>query len=312
MKIRLFYLSLALLVAGCSKDSQADGGAVTTDARVLLSVNSLQKHGGTRAAVDKWEDTEVGLAYRTTSPLYTEHLTVTIETEADQVVDMGMEYPTDGTPVYVRGFHPSQAPQASGLVTYDVSKGDIDLMCSNEVSGTQTSTIISGGNKLQFKHLMTRLTFDLRCADGQTYPERIAGVLISGAVSTQKLRTYASLDLATGSVHYTIPGVVYVGHPDGYYIPASYETDIELVLDAIVQPGVPLSVTLITMSDEEKTVAFNALSTLTTTGGEAGKQYKIKLTFNGTSILGDVTSVTEWTDGDPMPDQPNGGSGAWW
>lgn len=301
MKIRSFYLLLALTVlAGCSKDGSGDNAS--SDPRVLLGVNSL-KPAGTRAVIDVWDQTEVGIAYRTSSPLYTEYLNITIDQEADQIIDTGMEYPDDASTLHAVGYYPALAPQATGLVTYDISKGDIDLMCSNEVSGDKNNTILDSGDKMQFKHLLTRLTFTLQCSPGQSYPERIAGILIGG------VKTYASLNLATGTPYFTIPGTVYTGHPDGYYIPASYEN--KLVLDAMIQPGAGISVDIITVNDNIKPVTFTTLNTLQTSGGAAGKQYVVNLVFNGTAILADKVSIVDWTAGANMPNQPNG-SNPWW
>lgn len=314
MKTKYILLFAAAAMAGCVSDNGECPNPRSEAVAVTLPVESLGTEGKTRAAVEQWNGTAVSLAYRGAAENeYTKTLGVVIETAADQVVDMGLEYPVDNSLFYVRGYHPVAVPQVSGVVSFDISKGDVDVMWSQEVSGSQTDPIIADDNKtLRFKHLLTRITFRMQCAQNQSYPARISAVCIEGH-GNSVLRTHASLNLMTNTPLFQVPGMVLAGFSsDGHPVPADYETALEI--DAMIQPGVPFDVYLLTSLDESVSIDFNNgngnLGFFATAGGEAGKRYVVNLTFNGSKILADGPTIVEW-DAVDLPEQVTGGN-QWW
>lgn len=284
-KIAIYTLSL-LMLTGCVKEST---DTASSDNKVRLNVDPLYSPSPapTRAAIDKWNNTSVALAYRISPQvLYNDYVGVVVNTNTDQVINTGMEYPSDGSQFHIRGYHPVQAPLSSGDVVYDISKGDQDIMCSNEVSGNTTTPISLGGtNKLKFVHKMTLIHFTLKCAPTQTFPERISGILIGG------VKMWGSLNLATGNLSFQIPGNIYVGELGGFAVPTDGEDALQF--DAIVQPEVPLTIEVITASGA--VTPITAIASLNTTGGTAGMKYTINLVFKGTTIVNGGIAVEPWT-----------------
>lgn len=314
MKTRYIVFLAALLFSGCISDNSELPHPQSCVKSVTLPVQPLGTGGETRAAVDLWNGTTVSLAYRDVSENeYTKALDVVIETEADQVIDMGMEYPVDNSLFYVRGYHPAEKPQASGIVSFDISKGDVDMMWSQEVSGSQNDPIIdNAGKTLQFEHLLTRITFRMQCAPDQSYPARISAVCLEGHGS-HSLRTRASLNLMTNTPLYQVPGMILAGFSSsGHPVPADYEPWLEI--DAMIQPNIPFDVYLLTSLDQTVRIDFTEgagnLDFFPVTGGAPGVRYVVNLKFSGSKILADGPTIVPW-DAVNLPNQITGGN-QWW
>jgi len=294
-------ISALALLGGCQRpldDPRPDGG------NIILGVSGLKPapaqavdQTSTRAAVDAWDTTQVSVAYVfAPATIYDRSLTVSVMDNVNgQHVNTGMAYPADNSPVSFIGYYPVAAPSALGTVTYDISKGDVDVMMSNSVSGTLDAPIT---DKLDFSHRLTRITFKLNCATGQTYPEPIFGIRADPSTSTALL-TAVMLDFQTETVNFRLPGSVFCGNVSGYVVPQSW--DFPVVMDMMVQPDVPLDFSVVSLTAVRN---INITSdpdglwnTLTTVGGTEGMRYTVQLYFSGIGILAQDISAVPWTSG---------------
>jgi hypothetical protein len=308
-------IALSVVTAGCNKELHpfpVDGNGI------VLGVEGLPTPSGaeTRAPLDEWENTEVSVGYKFAAAQtdFDKSLTVTVEdagplaSENDgQFIETGMEYPTDNSLVSFRGYYPVAAPSAVGTITYDISKGDVDVMLSNTVSGSVNSPITQ---KMVFEHQLTRITFKLRCATGKSYPEPVFGIRASASTSTP-LMTVVTLELDSPlPPSFKISGNIFCGDFDGFVIP---QFDW-YVVDMMVQPGVPLAFNLASLSGDRNINITGDTggywTQLTSAGGTKGVQYTVQLEFSGKSILAQNITATAWTDGE----QNLGGNDGtqWW
>lgn len=302
--------AVGIALAGCGDGKEIYGDVPQddlTDRGIVLKVGAPD--GGNRAAVDEWDNTLVSIAYVFAPSVWFDRaLTVSVADNDGAYINTGMEYPLDYSAVSFIGYHPVAAPNAAGVVTYDISKGDVDVMMSNTVSGTLAAPIT---DKLVFEHKLTRVVFKLRCAPGQSYPEAVFGIRASSASLTKSLSTAVSLDTEPVAVNFKIPGGVFRGSFDGFVIPL-YGLD-PVVIDMMLQPGVPLAFNVVSLTGDRDIVVANASDNywhdLTTVGGEAGKQYTVNLSFSGVLILAQDISVDAWVEGNR---NIGGNSGTWW
>lgn len=305
----------ALLLAGCANEKEI--GSVTGDNRILLGVDGLGSRESSRAPVDKWEDTPVSIAYvYAPATVFDRSITVSVTDDSGEHINTGMEYPIGGTAVSFIGYHPVATPSDMGDVNYDISKGDTDVMMSNKVSGT-LSVPISSSDKLVFEHLLTRVTFLMICKQGESYPEPVNGISVNAnsLYTTDKLMTYVTLDLNSGTEIFKIPGTVFHGDAEGVQIPVDMGAgDAKpLVFDVMLQPGIPLDFRVVTLTDVKQITIDNDPADLwkdltETYGGDAGKQYTVKLEFSGEGLIGAKgITVAPWDGGSTVHS-----GGTWW
>lgn len=306
-KFYLFFLCV-LLLTGCSEKELSEGYT----SEIQLDVEGLNRTSS-RSAVDVWDETQVSVGYLFTPvTAFTQSLTVTVPTNAGEHISTGLEYPIDGTAVSFVGYHPVVSPNAVGEVSYDISKGDADVMMSNIVSGTSLLPI---NTSLNFKHLLTRIRFSMQCKAGESYPEPVNGISVvaNAAFTTEKLKTYITLNLSAGSETFKIPGTVFNGSAEGVPVPQDLGGVVEpLVFDVMLQPEIPLLFKVVTLTDEKLITLSNGSSELwqqltETSGGIAGSQYTVKLEFSGEKVLAQDISVTAWQGKTTVKD-----GGTWW
>ncbi len=319
MKRTAITIVLAALVAsatGCIVDRDLLK-PTPHDSDITLGIDVLPHSApATRAALEEWENTPVSVAYMfvDSQTAFDRNFTVRVEDIDDenngQHVKTGMEYPADDSQVSFRGYYPVAEPDEAGVVTYDISKGDTDVMLSNTVSGSLTAPI---GDKLVFKHLLTRVTFLMKCAPNQSYPEPVFGMKAAGATAIDRLMTTVSLDpgATTNPATYSVPGNVFCGDPDGFVIPYSYENPV--VVEMMLEPDVALDLKVASLSsDKEINITSDASgiwTQLTTVGGEAGVRYTVELAFSGEVILAQRISACMWITGDQ---HLGGNNDVWW
>lgn len=292
------------VVAGCTQENI---GEDTRSKEILLGIEKLTVDAtGTRAAVDKWDNTVVSIAYAFGTPaLFDRSLTVTLADDQDKHIQTGMEYPTDDTPAAFVGYHPAKTPNELGIVGYDLSAGDQDVMLSNTLSGKLTDRI---SDPMKFEHQLTRFTFIMKCKEGSSYPETVHGVRAS-ASGTDKLMTYAHINLGSRLLNFSFPGQVTSSIHEGAVVPESNAADSDLAFDLMLQPGIPVTFEVITLTDIKTfTITDNEVwRNLLDNGGEAGKQYKIRLWFAGEEIMAGGILITDWVN------VLNAyGAGTWW
>lgn len=260
----------AILLGSCSAEVESP---ITESVPVMLRVGA---DGDSRAVVEEWNDTTVSLAYHIGDDTpYANSVDVLVKSNSDQTIHMGFQYPDDEEiDVFVRGYYPAAKPDASGVVHYDLSLGDVDLMSTGEVSGNIEEPIIDdSGKNLLFKHRLTRLTFNL--SHKLNSDLEIAAVLIFGEDGESTIPTQAELHLSDGEVIYSSPGVITVGYDhNGLTLP--------MTLEAMVVPDTRLTIKLLGTDyslTEVSLASSTSLIVLETAGGEAGKQYTINLSF---------------------------------
>jgi hypothetical protein len=265
----------------------------------------------TRAAVEIWDSTTVALAYHTgsTSP-YAKKVDLLIPAGSGTgsiSLETGLDYPSSTTPFYLRGYYPATtAPDAIGYVTYDVSAGDIDLMASQEMSGTRDVPKMvdtDGGEVMQFSHLLTRVTFDLMTMEGQTVSKKVSGIRIVPKAGSENLgMKYAVLDLSQ-SISATNPNFLTAGNIEhrsaaGYDIPAYDTSRGKQRIDLMFRPDVPFDVYVLYVKDGSDVAvkadfsASTELTALCNSGGTAGTRYLVNLNFYSEHVIKGET--TDW------------------
>lgn len=310
MEIKQYLFLLCIIfITGCSGIQPVD---LPTSSSIYLGVNSLGSNN-TRAAIDEWDNTAVSIAYAyAPSTIFDRSLTVSITDDNGEHINTGMEYPSLDTEVSFIGYHPVAAPSSLGVVDYDLSKGDVDVMISNKVSGKLSVPV---SQVMTFEHKLTRFTFLMQCKAGESYPEPVNGVTVTAntAFTPKKLMTYVTLDLnsANGTETFKIPGTIFNGSPEGVPVPQDLGgTVAPLVFDVMVQPKVPLLFKVVTLTDEKTIdITSSALWDLLTEtdGGTAGEQYTIKLEFSGEKIIAQGIRVSKWLGDTTVKD-----GGVWW
>jgi hypothetical protein len=275
---------------------------------------------GTRAAVDEWKNTTVSIADAVESavsaadPVFDKALTVNItDNDNGKYIHTGIAYPSDGiTPASVIGYHPAKTPNGQGIVSYDISGGDLDIMLSNKLTGTQGVPIVPATTPMKFEHQLTRFTFIMKCAPSQSYPETVHGLrATASAPLVKKLMTYTSIDLNNGVVNFSVPGPVTSGFLEGAVVPQSGDPD--LIFEIMLQPEVPVTFEVVTLTDVKQpiipTSGTNSLwNSLLSNGGEAGKQYTVRLEFSGENILVNQITIESWD----MTVVTAATGGTWW
>ncbi len=295
--------------------------STTHDSKIVLGVDGLSapKSAATRAPLDQWENTDVSVGYKFASRQteFDKSLTVTVEdigpiaTENNgQFVETGMEYPEDDSSVSFRGYHPVAAPNAVGAITYDISKGDVDVMLSNTVSGSLSSPI---AQNMVFEHQLTRITFKLRCANGKAYPEPVFGIRASASTATP-LMTAVTLELGSSQPpSFKVSGNIFCGDLAGFVIPPFGPS--WYVVDMMVQPDVPLAFNISSLTGDRvitiKGDPNGYWGALTSAGGERGVQYTVQLEFSGEAIIAQGITAGAWVGGN-QDLGGNSGKGEWW
>ena len=137
----------------------------------------------TRAAVDVFDSTPVSIAVGTSAGDYTEHWTGTA-TEGDILLDPERYYPTDGSALFIRSYHPA-APHVNGEVRYELT-GQEDLMLTDERSGSLSRRFDATETSLIHKHLLTQLSFRLR-VKGAPDGYSVHAVKLNGLASVAKV-----------------------------------------------------------------------------------------------------------------------------
>lgn len=245
----------------------------------------------TRAAVDVFEQTPVSIAVATSSGHYTDHWDG-IATDGEITLDPERYYPTDGSALYLRSYHPA-APHVNGEVHYDLT-GQEDLMMTDEQNGSLSKRFDATTTPLLHKHLLTQLSFKLLIANApDSY--RIRGVTLNG------LATSAKVSLSEGKV---IPAgdptsvAIYIDPGTGGIPLAGGVADVPGFI--LVQPEASFTIDLILAADNNPAndMEFkNVPVTFEGGGGESGNAYRVEISLD----LPDEPDIPVEPD-DPAPD----------
>lgn len=242
----------------------------------------------TRAMIDEFKETPVCVAAGTAAGQYTESWEGTA-TQGEITLTPERYYPADGSPLFLRGYHPA-APLVDGEVTYTLT-GQEDLMLSVEQSGSLTNRFTAEEKPLTYSHLLSQLNFTLRLK-GATGNYRIRLVQLNGMAASAVVNLFSGEVVPIGTAN---PVVVYADPgTGGFPIVDGVATLPGYVL---VQPEASLSLDLVLAVDNNPAndIHFKDLPVDFDGGGtEGGSAYEIEISL-------DVPDPTPTPDPDPTP-----------
>lgn len=248
----------------------------------------------TRSRIDEFQGTAVGVACGTETGVYSEFWEG-VATQNEIVLTPERYYPTDGSPLYVRGFYPP-APMKEGQLQY-VLTGSEDLMLSCEQSASQNAPFTSvETGLLEYRHLLTLLNFHLEL-EGGAAGWSVRGIKLNG------LSNQVTVSLLTGEVvvgETTTSLNVYSASDDEQGLPTT-DGKVTIPGHALVQPNAELTLDLVLAVDDDRThdriykdlpVRFDGGA------GEGGSAYVVKVSVMDYTSAYAVASVVPWELGD--------------
>lgn len=279
--------------------TQADTLDITVAATSRVPIR-LYTSIKTRALVDAFDDTPVNIAAGREAGVYTESWAARA-TAGEIIPDPERYYPTDGSPVFLRGYYPA-APLEDGKVHYTLT-GQEDLMLSVEQSGTLANRFDATRSPLVYGHLLTQLKFKIKL-NGASDSYKLCSLKLDG------LAAQAQVDLFAGTVHpvgkaapliiYTDPGTGGFPIVDGVLSLPGY---------VLVQPNAELTMDLILNIDNNPAhdLAFTDIPVRFTEGSEGGNAYtvEIELKIPDTPDEPDTPDTPDEPDTPDTPDTPD-------
>lgn len=280
------------------KPSQS--GADTLDLIVNASARvPIRLYTGiqTRAMVDEFQQTPVGIAVGTSAGQYTESWDATATAE-EITLTPERYYPVDGSPVFLRGYHPV-APLTNGEVKYTLT-GQEDLMLSVEQSGSLASRFSAAKTPLTYSHLLSQLNFTLRLKGApKTY--RVRSVHLKGMAATAVVNLFSGkvepVGMSGPVVVYSDPGTGGFPIVDGVVTLPGY---------VLVQPEATLTLDLVLNIDGNPAndLSFKDLPVQFGEGGtEGGSAYEVEISLEVPDTPDPDDPVTPDVP-DPNPPRP--------
>lgn len=269
-----------------------EAGADTIDLAVVIREEAtnvpIHLYTGikTRAMIDEFQQTPVCIAVGTVAGQYTENWDGTA-TEGEIKLSPERYYPADGSPVFLRGYHPA-APLTNGEVKYTLT-GQEDLMLSIEQNGSLTNRFSAATTPLTYSHLLSQLNFTLRLK-GAPKSYRVRSVHLNGMAAS------AVVNLFSGKVEpsgFSGPVVVYSDPGTGGF--PVVDGVVTLPGYVLVQPEASLTLDLVLAVDNNPAHdrPFKNLPIRFGEGGtEGGSAYEIEISLE----------VPDNPDPDPTPD----------
>lgn len=256
------------------KPSQS--GADTLDLIVNASAHvPIRLYTGiqTRAMIDEFQQTPVGIAVGTSAGQYTESWDATATAE-EITLTPERYYPVDGSPVFLRGYHPV-APLTNGEVKYTLT-GQEDLMLSVEQSGSLANRFNAVKTPLTYSHLLSQLKFTLRLKGApKTY--RVRSVHLKGMAATAVVNLFSGkvepVGMSGPVVVYSDPGTGGFPIVDGVVTLPGY---------VLVQPEATLTLDLVLNIDGNPAndLSFKDLPVQFGEGGtEGGSAYEVEISL---------------------------------
>lgn len=325
-QILLSLLAAGVLLAGCSKSENEEGGRGGTSDGQLVAIRLSSGIGdaskaGTKAPVtaeapatvqiEGWENTEAetyGGASTWQSTASVKVLTLE-EIEADETANDITLSPVqyynadENIKTYIKGWYPA-AKSANGKVTFsaaeDPDKGYVyagdgtdDVLLSNEVSGgKKEAEQIS--EALVFDHVTTQLVFKVKKDESLAAGTKIKTIKLKGG------KIPSEINLSSGTVTFTAPT-----EDDGKL---DTKAEVKEITEAATQAGVALMVEETADNDaltlfiettiDGTTVAATydnvKIKPSTGTGFKKGTAYSIEMTFKQAGISLEA-NITPWT-----------------
>lgn len=276
---QIFILSILTAIAvSCSSDEEREADNSSVEIKLVTGVSELQ----TKAPVKAGDNITANFVASTTAGNYaTNAWTSTVAFTASSTPTTALSfnpsryYPVDDSNISIRGYYPA-GTLAGNSVSYSVADGSIDLMLSNEQSGTKTA---SSAMAFTFSHLLTQLQFKFVSGSGYDASKTVTSIVLK----QQKVPTALNLD--DGTVTYGSAADITLGGT--YTISQSGDT---ASVRPMVKAGEALSLTITT--SDNVTYSNNPIN-LTT---QAGMAHLITLTFTPKEITSTV-KVTDWGTG---------------
>lgn len=255
----------------------------------------------TRAAIDAFIGTPVCVACGPSSGNYTQCWDG-IAT-ADRISLSPMRYyPTDGSPLYLRGFYPPAPLSPDGTLSYTLT-GEEDLMLTDELSGSQDNPFTADeGKTLMHRHLLTQLSFLLKLDVPDPDRYGIRSLHLNGLAQDVRLTLLTEeLECLTPAP----PVAIYTGDASGGSFP--FESGVaRLPAFILVQPGADFTIdlTLAVDNDPSHDLVYTGLPIRFEDGvGEGGLSYTVSVDIPDPSIpdpqaVAVTATVRSWQGGD--------------
>jgi len=279
--------SMAAMSSCSSENDPVDEVIAGNQEKVEIKLSAGVVKAETKAAVDTWSDTEVAFANKVGDGAYTTTpWNATIATDGSVNFVETHYYEADGKTTYLIGYYP-RGTQSNGTVTYTLT-GEDDIMVSQELSGTKSSTINKDDAKFQFGHLLSQLKLIVKAGENFDTGVKVTKITLKGTKknATLTLGTTSSLKFEGDAADMD----VYTGNAD-------IASSTEPIKTIMVEPGVAdmrLDITTdagTTYSDIPITIA-DASDNKTA----VNTAYDITLTFNKKAIEA-TASITAWKTG---------------
>lgn len=249
----------------------------------------------TRAMIDEFKQTPVCIAAGTTAGQYTESWDGTA-TDGEILLTPERYYPADGSPLFLRGYHPV-APLTNGEVKYTLT-GQEDLMLSVEQSGSLTDRFSAVKTPLTYSHLLSQLNFTLRLK-GAPKNYRVRSVHLNGMAASAVVTLFSGkvepIGTAGPVVVYSDPGTGGFPIVDGVVTLPGY---------VLVQPEASLTLDLVLNIDGNPAndLSFKDLPVQFGEGGtEGGSAYEVEISLE----IPDTPDPAPDPDPTPDPDDPD-------
>lgn len=280
--------SIAAMSSCSSENDPVDEVIAGNQEKVEIKLSAGVVKAETKAPVDTWSDTEVAFAnkvgdgaYTTTTPW-----NATIATDGSVAFESPHYYEADGKTTSLIGYYP-RGTHSNGTVEY-ILTGDEDIMVSQELSGTKSSTINKNDTEFQFGHLLSQLKLIVKAGDNFETGVKVTKITLKGTKknATLTLGTTSSLKFEGDAADMD----VYTGNADIASSTDPIKTIMvepevaDMRLDITTDAGTTYSDIPITIADasDNKTAVNTA--------------YDITLTFNKKAIEA-TASITAWKTG---------------
>ena len=327
-QILLSLLAAGILLAGCSKSENEEGGRGGTGdgqpvaIRLSSGIGDASK-AGTKAPVtadapatvqiEGWESSTGAADYTAATSTWQSTAAVKVltpeEIEADETANditlSPVQYynANENIKTYIKGWYPA-AKSANGKVTFSAAEdadkgydyagdGTDDVLLSNEVSGgKKEAEQIS--EALVFDHVTTQLVFKVKKDESLAAGTKIKTIKLKGG------KIPSEINLSSGTVTFTAPT-----EDDGKL---DTKAEVKEITEAATQAGVALMVEETSDNDaltlfiettiDGTTVAATydnvKIKPSTGTGFKKGTAYSIEMTFKQAGISLEA-NITPWT-----------------
>ena len=310
-QILLSLLAAGVLLAGCSKSENEEGGRGGTGdgqpvaIRLSSGIGDASK-AGTKAPVtadapatvqiEGWENTEAetyGGASTWQSTASVKVLTPE-EIEADETANDITLSPVqfynadENIKTYIKGWYPAVA-SADGEVTFTNTDGTVDVLYATEVSGDKNTEV---DQPLVFNHKSAQLVFKVKKGEGLAAGTKIKTIKVKNtAIPT-------SLTLSTNTVNYTDKTELEVPNVTVAEIGETAAVAGDPLMVKPVDDNTTVTLYIETTADDGSTVAatYDDVA-LTTSDGKLteGSAYTVTLTFKQAGISLEA-NITPWTE----------------